>query len=379
MRRFLTKAHRWLGFPFGLLFLITFATGFITAIDELTKHLSLPSANYQNSNLEQQARALHHFVSIHNSIRAIKMPTPSMPFYQVLISEKGQRGLFVYGIDYPHKELHHEITESAFFDTVLQLHRNYLLGRENPGGIPGNQIAAWVGLIALILSLVGLWLWWPLRKTFALKHIIPQGNARKHYYFNHMTAGVITLIAIMVLAMSGAGITYRDITKNILGVEEKAPLKSPSMMIDTTTPSWLGWLKSAYQIMPDGQLQQVLFPRPTRSKSTNNNSPARSVAESVYEFRFVTSSDWLGLANSTVSINQTQSTISSHQAFSELTLGEKIYRVMVPLHTGRNMGLGYLVIVLAFSLLGSLMVASGLISFLKKTRRKKTRTMKTAL
>ena len=36
IKKFLTTAHRWLGFPVGLLFIITFSTGFITAIDELS-------------------------------------------------------------------------------------------------------------------------------------------------------------------------------------------------------------------------------------------------------------------------------------------------------------------------------------------------------
>lgn len=375
MRKFLTKAHRWLGFPFGFLFLITFTTGFLTAVDELAKDLRLPSANYKNSTIEQHAQALDRFGSTHNGIRAIKMPTPSTPFYQVMINDKNGRGLFAYGIEYPHEELYREINESGFFDTMLQLHRNYLLGKEGPGGIPGNKIAAWVGLIALILSLVGLWLWWPLRRTFDLKHIIPQGNARKHFYFNHMTAGVITLFAILVLAITGAGITYRDIAKSVLGVNAKASLESPTLMIAATNPTWLGWLKAAYQIMPDSQLQQVSFPRPTRPNPDNN----RGQKDPLYEFRFVTPNDWFGLANSTVNLNQARSMIVSHQAFSELSLGEKIYRVMVPLHTGRNIGNSYLIIVLLFSLLGTLMVASGLISFLKKTHHQRARRMKTAL
>ena len=36
IKKFLTTDHRWLRFPVGLLFIITFSTGFITAIDELS-------------------------------------------------------------------------------------------------------------------------------------------------------------------------------------------------------------------------------------------------------------------------------------------------------------------------------------------------------
>lgn len=48
IKEFLTTCHRWLGFPVGILFIITFGTGLITAIDELSVRVEQALVNNNN-------------------------------------------------------------------------------------------------------------------------------------------------------------------------------------------------------------------------------------------------------------------------------------------------------------------------------------------
>jgi len=199
MKKFLVTSHRWVGFPVGILFVVLFGTGFITAIDELlirfndeqTSH----SFTYRQTSIEEDANFLTRFTENKQNLSRAFMPTRSSPYYQ--LASRNERWL--YSIDTPNTEFHQIKQDNEFFKTVLQLHRNFLLGKEGFAGIEGKHYAAWVGLIALILSLIGLWIWWPRRKLFNIKDTLPRGKKRKQLYGNHTSAGVISAIAILIV------------------------------------------------------------------------------------------------------------------------------------------------------------------------------------
>ena len=57
---------------------------------------------------------------------------------------------------------------------------------------------------------------------------------------------------------------------------------------------------------------------------------------------------------------------------AQLAFGEKLYRFIVPLHTGRNLPSLYLLVMIGIMTLALIMVLSGVISFvMKKSRREK--------
>src|SRR5690606_31282808 len=122
MRIFLSRLHRWLGFPLGLLFFIIFATGLLTAIDELLQRTQPPGVVYKTTTVEEQALALQRITEQHSAIRQIAMPTVASPYYQVSAAD----GRYRYAIDNIDHKMPIVREYSDFFNTVLQLHRNYL-------------------------------------------------------------------------------------------------------------------------------------------------------------------------------------------------------------------------------------------------------------
>lgn len=374
MKKALTIIHRWLGFPLGLLFLLTFGTGCLTAVDELLERVNHSRENafysYRNTTFEENSKVIGSIIQGKKNIRQLTMPTVDTPYYR--ISARGEN--WVYPIDYVDdldqiKEVHSQTNSEGFFRTVLQLHRNFLLGKDGFLGIEGKYYAAWVGLTALLISVLGLWLWWPLRKTFAVKDILLQGKKRKNFYYNHMTGGVVVLVVIVLMGLTGASITYRTITQQLFGVERD---KLPVMQAIQLDNNWGAWLSGAYAQMPDGAtLQKIRFPRKNRGgrgKQTLNNKP-REKTQKILEFRFQAKGDWFGLSGSKVQIDQKTSTLINVVLFRDLPLNEKIYAILVPLHTGHNLSFMYVVVLLVLSLIGTMMMFSGLLSFVIKKRK----------
>ena len=383
----LKKIHRWLGFPIGLIFLITFGTGFLTSIDELlsrTAKLPQHSEPYQAPSLVQQAEAISYFENQHKDIRQIILPTPSKPYYQV--AKRGES--YFYHLSSLEEIGHVTKSREGFFQTVLQLHRNLLLGKEGFLGIKGAHYVAWVSLIALAISLLGIYIWWPLRRTFAWRDALPQGTKRKNWYYSHMTAGIMSVAVILMLALTGAAITYRDVAKSVLGVNNNE--KSPTQHATTLDNNWHSWLSHAQQNWPDAKIAYIQFPRSTPAKGAANNnrkadaaqvknnknlkqtqttSRTKNNSEAIITLRLLTPQDWFGLPSSKVYINRKKSQVTGSDFFSESSFGEKLYSIIVPLHTGRNLSAIYVAVLMLLSIIGTVMVLSGVVSFVQKKRK----------
>ena len=356
----LRTIHRWLGLPLGLLLLITFGSGLLTAVSELMSRPPQSQSNYRDPTLVEKAQALTLMSAQHQDIQQLVMPSKVRPYYAVCLNQQ----TLIYSLDGLTAVTRQETPMRAFFKTILQLHRNFLLGKTGFLGIGGAHYVAWVALLTLLISILGLWLWWPLRRTFKLKKMVPSSRKRQAFYYSHLNTGVLIGIVIMLLSITGASITYRAITQQLLGVAEHTidALNQPLALEN----SWHSWLSAIDQAMPNATLVRIQFPR-------QNHSPTSSDVEAkpkqILTFRLVSQDDWLGLPNSKIQIDTGSSAIVNHAPFKDLPTGAKIMAVVVPLHTGRGLPKTYVVLLLLVSVLGTLMVFSGVASFLMKKRR----------
>jgi hypothetical protein len=399
MNRTLKKIHRWLGFPIGIIFLITFGTGLITAISELVSRdlvsrdlvsrdlisndlastvpassdlASNTKSDYQQdigldvsdektafiqNTLMKNAQDLTRITDRHKEIRQIIMPSNTAPFYKVI--KRGE--VWIYSANDLRELSYYKTQSNPFFDTMLQLHRNLLLGNKGEIGFKGASFVAWISLIALAISCLGLYLWWPMRKTFKTKHLLPKNTKRHSFYYTHMTAGVVTFLLILLMSVTGASITYREITQSLLGIDKTQQLSDSQIQLPRIENNWLSRLTATNQLMPDGQLTDIRFYKPRKKTNTNKaisktDNSIKSKAESkIISFRFSTQADWLGLPSSYIRIDSHSSELISLKQFKQLSTGEKIMSVIKPLHTGRGLHWGYVLVLLLMSALGVLM------------------------
>ena len=406
IKKFFTTSHRWLGFPVGILFIITFGTGLITTIDELSVRVEQALLNHNNpfqyTSISDNGVVLSEITAGKNRLSRIIMPTEAPPYYQ--LSNRNESWL--YQLSQPKVAIHQVNQGNDFFKTVLQLHRNFLLGKTGVVGVSGNQLVAWVGLLSLMISLIGLWIWWPKRRLFSVRDTLPRGKKRKNLYGNHTSAGVICVIAILTLALTCAGIAYKNYAKALFGVPAKANIEKIAAEQGSIDNNWTAWLHAAYSQMPPGStLIQIRYPRAPRksAKTVTNIKPVKvnkalsraeekvshnitkqrntehreqtknksqSHSAKILTFKFNTPNNWFGLAESNVSIDINNSQLVNTTLFSQLSIGEKIYSLIKPLHTGHGLPVGYVIVQLIFSLLGTLMVCSGVIMFINKKRKK---------
>ena len=376
--------HRWLGFPLGLLFVITFGSGYLTAVNELLSRVQvLPVSSmvesqvYIEPDISQKANAFTFFSSQYDNLQRVLMPTEERPYYELHSREE----IIIHRVDERGELLVNDVfkqtkNESVFFDTVLQLHRNLLLGKDSLLGddgilnISGVDIVAWVAMLSLLISFFGLYLWWPLRKYFRVKKVLPVMFKRSQFFYSHMHSGVITFAVIVLLSVTGSAITYRDMTKKILGIEhaEHNPIHvSIAQDVDNSLEFkdvWLAGISAAHELIPNGRLVRVQF---ANRKNTLSS------------FVFSSTGDWLGLPSSYVRIdmNFKHEILQVHElqvhefAISkDMPIGEKIFSVIKPLHTGEGLHWGYVVFLLFMSALGFVMVLSGVLSFILKKRKR---------
>ncbi|MFT7561604.1 MAG: hypothetical protein ACI93R_003533 [Flavobacteriales bacterium] len=446
MNALLRKVHRWLGFPLGVLLLLTFATGMLTAIDELNarrqllsnaflagEHLDLEASSYKGSgvSITEHARTLGMLSERHEDATEITLATKLTPYYQVINrQERVTYGItcaitcVIGGLDQGVRTLR---AEGTFFSTVLQLHRNLLMGKKGLFGLGGADYVAWISLISLFISVIGLWFWWPLRRSFKVRTLVPTRNKRADFFYSHVHAGVLCSAFIALMALTGASITFRDFTQQVFGIEAVKPRVSPAVMPNAKLGTNSGVDIKNFDIKEasTGQLAEVILSQSSKdvrerlNEKTKNGSNERvintrenstrkniiisesewlallTLAENTFpnatlqrikiprtekdkssladvhslDFRFLDQGDWLGLPSSYLIINRESLSLKLLSRFSDKNLSEKIYAQLKPLHTGKGLPILYTVFLLLMSALGCVMVFSGIYSFVVKNRR----------
>lgn len=346
----LIKLHRWAGFPLGVLFIVTLVSGIVTGIDDfldMQKSLDYEAASLSNSEV---ANAVAKLNQTHPSNRQILLPTVSVPAF--VVSLRGEK--FYYAPD-SLKLLEHEVSQrDGFFSFMLRLHRNYLLGRTGAGGLSGAEIVAWVGLLSMLISLLGIYLWWPHRRTFKVRRLVPTNNKISSYYFSHLSAGVVTVAVVILFALTGAGITYRTIAQSLL-LPDQTESHTETRIYHAA--GWLGAVNTAKSVFPNGDLISVSF-------GGGRRTPAQYADAA--QFRFHTEGDWLGMAGSIVYIDASSGAYLGRQAFADYSAGRQLYELMLPLHTGRGITSVYLLSMLVMMSLCLVMVIAGVTSFVMK-------------
>ncbi|WP_317930279.1 PepSY-associated TM helix domain-containing protein [Halioxenophilus sp. WMMB6] len=376
MRRLVSKIHRWLGFCVGCLFIITFATGAVNALHELLERLDAHQLSrlyrYQPQTPAEQAAALTQLTSPafnstglttagieKSALDEIQLPTAQAPFYRLVQGNQS----WLFAVDNLNQGTLAEAAGAGLFGAVLYLHRTFYLGFNGPLGINGAQLVAVVALLALTIGLLGVWLWWPRRRQFRWQNLVPRRAERRLFYQSHMSAGVVVITAMALFAVTGSGIAFYQQTRALLGVNANVTPLATALAVEN---SWPAWLKQAYQLMPaEAELRTVKF----EHKNTGGANSAGGEPSQI-ELNFWAPGDWLGIANNRVLIEPASARIIAADRFSERPLSAKLYTLMIPLHTGHHLPLFYPLLLLLVGLLGSSMVASGLISFIVKPRRR---------
>ena len=363
LKLIVTQAHRWVGVPLGILFLVTLVTGLLVGSIDLFRAMDKKGQTYRRTSIAEDARALERMTQDVPGVFQAVMPTPRTPFYQA--RARGETRTYRIG---DLALINHEVSSgSGFYRLALGLHRTFLLGRQaGPFSISGADAVAWVALGTLALSLLGIWLWWPYRSSFRWVRTVPVAWTRNEMLRSHMTGGVVTVVVVVLLCITGVAITYRDGARAVLDASRISDMglrESPYYV----ARDWETWLRLATREI-DADLAAVSFPRARGDQRGNAAGFRYGVVDpaAAVQFRFVTDSDWLGMAGSRVYVDPHQSALIGSARFGALPLGQRLYNLIVPLHAGRGTGPAYLAALLLCTGLATIMTFSGVLSFMLK-------------
>lgn len=135
-------------------------------------------------------------------------------------------------------------------DWLFELHRG-LMADET-----GDMIVGWIGVILIAMTVSGLVLWWPTRRSFG-GHVLP-GNGRAGWLRAHRDIGVMSAPFILVLALTGAALDLPDVFRPLMN----APAAKAPKLKDKSGGKldWAAAVAAAQAAYPTGTVRMAVLP-----------------------------------------------------------------------------------------------------------------------
>ncbi|WOT04440.1 PepSY-associated TM helix domain-containing protein [Shewanella youngdeokensis] len=341
--------HNWVGFFISLAMLIVLTTGVYLGSSDMLKRLDDKGQQYQPLSIEQKAQITETLFERYPKISTVKFPTQYTPYIQA--SARGSN----IALDTDLNELSvSKFSDSPVYSTVFWLHRNFLLDDF------GKYFNAWASLLGGIITLVGVYLWWRVRKGFRLKQSIPTNTKSSSLVKSHIQLGLFISIPLFILCLSGFLITYKSLWLGAMNSKPATEISFPQSQAN----NWHSQLQTAQNIWPDSQLVSVAKARSRKPQKPGQAAP-------IYNLQFDTHSDvWLRAADR-ISINHQQGTIQSVLKHSDRPLSGKLASFVRPLHDALNMPFGYVLFITSVSVVGCVILTFSLVTFYRRTFKKK--------
>ncbi|MEZ9593085.1 PepSY-associated TM helix domain-containing protein [Shewanella sp. 10N.261.52.F9] len=347
--------HNWVGFFISITMLLVLTTGVYLGSVDMFKRLDDKGQQYAPLSIEQKAHTVETLFERYPEMSTVRFPTEHTPYIQA-----ATRGKTV-ALD---SELN-ELSVSSFGDipgyrTIFWLHRNFLL--EDFGG---KYINAWASLLGGTVTLVGIYLWWRVRKGFRLKQSIPTNTRSSSLVKSHIQLGLFISVPLFILCISGFLITYKSLWTGAL----KQPQSEISYPVSQAS-NWQNQLQTAQDLWPEANLVSVSKPRVKKGEV---------VTELNYSIRFDSHSGvWLREADR-MTMSFEQGIIKDVIKHSDRPLSGQVAAFVRPLHDALNMPFSYALFITSVSLIGSLILIFSAVTFYRRIFKKSKNSVNKAI
>ncbi|MCJ0742190.1 PepSY-associated TM helix domain-containing protein [Pedobacter montanisoli] len=372
--------HLWLGLLSGIVVMLVCFTGCIYAFknqffdlynrDKVFVHAETGtpkiSLDQINNRLKTEEKVL----------RSVIIPESRKRSYIVAYSNVNnkQQVRTIYIHPYNGKELgtaSHSF--NTFFETVLELHRNLLLGDA------GRQIVGAAVLMFVFLLFSGLVLWWP-KKWKQLKQALTVKWKARFYRVNydlHNTLGFYSTIFLLFIALTGLYVTYPWVKNSLivsLGGQSIGNANGAASKADETAfndilkdmldrQNEIHTLKDVRPVSLDQIInltQEKLPHEGTLSLQLPDDKNPRYVVQKN------NSQNWLGaLLPDEISFDK-EGNFKTLHLFTQKPLNKQFTELAKPLHTGEIFGLKGIIFYFIVCLIGCSLPLTGFIIWYKK-------------
>lgn len=258
LRAALSWLHLWLGLTAGLVFAVVALSGTVLAFQRELLWATHPElARDALPMLAQQGTAFSRMAAEWGprGMSSADLPSTKFPVWQAYFPE-GERRYF----DAASGEL--LLTRNPGNDWVLwlrDLHTHLLAGET------GEEVLGVVGLIALVMLLSGLYLWWPRLRALAQSLRWHSGPPTRRWFSWHRSTGVLLLPLLLLVTTTGVAMVYSDAVRSALrwtfgdGPEMVPP---PALTELDQAIDWSKVLIAADGRLPGGELRRIAMPKP---------------------------------------------------------------------------------------------------------------------
>ncbi|WP_199768703.1 PepSY domain-containing protein [Sphingobacterium sp. HMA12] len=256
-----------------------------------------------------------------------------------------------------------ENTKTEFFQLVLQLHLNLLLGKKY-----GHALVSWSTALFIVILLSGIVLWWPkkwkgknLRRSFWVDTKV---KWKRLNHDLHNVIGFYSLFIALAFAITGLAFAFPGFKKTYIATFNLFQQEAASTALPVPTP-----IPLAYEKFQDNALYYSLknYPQAEMFSIRLRKDTAQEMDIQIrrYENRSGVF-DWLYFDKKQAALKQIKSD-------ENLRLGDQLGTLNYDIHTGSIGGLTTKIIAFTISLFCASLPITGYIIWLNKSKKAKKR------
>jgi uncharacterized iron-regulated membrane protein len=324
MRRAIRTVHAWGGLILGTLLLLSCLTGTLLLWKQEYLALVIPQARVEFQPTVPALAAIAEAVDRQfdaNDILQIRFPSAEFPLAKVTLADTD------YAYMDPAGNIVAQWHESERVEEwVYDLHHRLLLGNT------GLVVTGVMAILASLLVLTGLYLYWPCIRKFG-QGLRLRDTSRRALLLNHRNVGILVSVPLLLTLVTGATLAFPTQLENLLLQELRmTQTYSDSLVLgldDITgdgTGNWLPAMERALATFPGGMVRTAQVP--------NAFSSYRIIG-------IQQPGDWSPLGMSRVYVDAEAGYMDIRIDSSRLPLVERSLNVAWPLHTGNTGGIWY--------------------------------------
>ena len=374
LRKVLLKLHLYISLWLGVFLALAGLTGSLLVYDSaLDKWLNSDTMLVEAG---EQRLPLLELIAAANLASPVKAP----PSYLSIPEEPDEALIVRYQIPEQgkkHKGMNHHFHEvmvnpytgqvlgdrdrnDSLMSIIVRLHANLLVGET------GKLIMGITALLALVLTITGIYLWWPKLSKLKQAFVIKRNASFTRFNFDlHKTVGIYTAIVMLSVSLSGVYFNLPGVFKPV--VDYFSPLDGMSGMsammggVKSETDSGatlspeavISAVEAAY---PGIRVQRIFFP-------ANPEDSYRVAARQADEIR--------SNGATTVWLDQYSGKFLKVRDPKQFNAGTAFTNLQLPLHNGEILGTPGRIMVLITGLAPLLLMVTGIIHWLKKRKAKR--------
>ncbi len=373
-------SHFWLGLLSSIVVFVVCFTGCLYAfknqITEIYNRDKVFVEKVSNAKKFSADDVQNQFLKNHKKITALTVSNDEGRSVSVSYEENGVAQTTFFN-QYTGEELGAVDTSlNVFFETVLDLHKNLLMGNV------GRQILGAGVLIFVFLLFSGFVLWLPKRIRNLKQSLTVKWNARfqRLNYDLHNTLGFYTFLLLFFIAITGLYVTYPWV-KNILivslGGESISSINAENKGADD---AFAGLLSDMIQKQNEKKEEQkVKISLDEILKKADDILPYKAVTTielpNKENPRFVVSkinnTHFLGMMLPDEVTFDKNGELKTKDLFLDKPLNEQFTALVKPLHTGEIMGLPSIILYFIVCLIGCSLPVTGIVIWWHRLQKQK--------